>query len=143
MSLSLIRHTLVQTQVSPFLSRLAQFNPVQSSPIQFSRVQFTVDLVQTSASSFMRSSPARSSPARSVRSIPFHVVQSIITRQVLTLVTSATRIRTGKRGEEKSQRPIGFFFSSFLLHARRLGTDQLEDADVRSRPVSKILCGSE
>ena len=87
----------------------------------------------------MRSSPARSSPARSDRSIPFHVVQSIITRQVLTLVTSATRIRTGKRGEEKSQRPIGFF----LLFLSVACEDQLEDADVRSRPVSKILCGSE
>ena len=49
------------------------------------------------------------------------MVQFIITRQVLTLVTGTTRLWTGKRGEEKY-----------------LGTEQLEDADVRL--VSKILC---
>ena len=61
---------------------------------------------------------------------------------MLTLVTSATRIRTGKRGEEKSQRPNGFFLLFLSVACEEAGNDQLEDADVRSRPVSKILCGS-
>ena len=41
--------------------------------------------------------------------------------------------------KKKANAPLGFFFSSFLLHTWRLGTDQSEDADVW--PVSKILCG--
>ena len=41
--------------------------------------------------------------------------------------------------KKKANAPLGFFFSSFLLHTWRLGIDQLEDADVW--PVSKILSG--
>ena len=81
----------------------------------------------------MQSSKAQSSQR--------HSIQSIITRQVLTLATSVTRIWSGKRVEKKGQRSIGFFFSSSLLHTWRLETDKSEDSDVR--PVSKILCKLE
>ena len=41
--------------------------------------------------------------------------------------------------KKKANAPLGFLFSSSLLHTWRLEIDQLEEADVW--PVSKILCG--
>ena len=72
-------------------------------------------LTQFPLTSFQKSpvhcafSPKITVQFHAVHAITFHMVQFIITRQVLTLATGITRLWTGKRGEEKGRRFIGFF----------------------------------
>ena len=103
-SFRLTRHTLVQTALSPFQS--SQSSSLNPSPVHFISVESSSLCIQSKTRRPFSCSPVRPSP---VRAFPFQVVQSIITRQVLTFVTSITRIWMGKRGEVKGQRSIGFF----------------------------------
>ena len=75
-----------------------------ASPLHFSRVQFIVHLVQNSASSSMQSSTAWSSRRHSFPRGPVHHHKTSADSR-----HKWTRIWTGKHGEEKGQRSIGFF----------------------------------
>ena len=106
-SFRLIRHTPVQTLLSPV------------SPVHFISAEFSSLCIKSKTQRPVPCSPVRPSPDRSIL---FQVVQSIITRQVLTLVTSVTRIWTGKHGEEKGQRSTGFsllFLSPYVEAGNR------------------------
>ena len=112
----------ISTKYPQYLSHLDLYDTLQSKHRSVHSSPANPDhLTQFPLTSFQKSpvhcafSPKITVQFHAVHAIPFHMVQSIITRQVLTLVTGTTRLWTGKRGEEKADALLGFFFSSFLL----------------------------